>query len=162
MKIDPRYRDHLGNYRPVVTYGIGDDNGYVVKGAKRAVAVSRQLFRQLGATEHASKVPDPIREPGDESVIRRFHQGDFYYDILGARHGAGTHIMGTTARNSVVDAFQRSHDHRNLFVVGCGSMPSIGTSNPTLTGAAMALRSADAVHKDLMQLHRSGAGVVGV
>ena len=62
--------------------------------------------------------------------------------IRGGNHLAGTHIMGTSPHNSVVDAQQRSWDHENLYLVGGGSMPSIGTSNITLTIAALCLRSA--------------------
>jgi len=41
-------------------------------------------------------------------------------------HLAGTHIMGTSPHSSVVDAQQRSWDHQNLYLVGGGSMPSVG------------------------------------
>ena len=51
--------------------------------------------------------------------------------------------MGSHKSNSVVDEFQRSWDYQNLFVIGAGSMPTAGTSNPTLTLAALSLRSAD-------------------
>ena len=57
--------------------------------------------------------------------------------------------MGEDATCSVVDDRQRSWDHENLFLVGAGSAPTVATSNPTLTLAALALRSADAVLEDL-------------
>jgi choline dehydrogenase-like flavoprotein len=57
--------------------------------------------------------------------------------------------MGDDAATSVVDPQQRSWDHENLYVVGAGSMPTIATSNPTLTLAALAFRSAAAVLEDL-------------
>ncbi|MFF8835552.1 hypothetical protein [Streptomyces sp. NPDC015130] len=44
---------------------------------------------------------------------------------------------------------QRCWDHPGLYAVGCGSMPSVATSNPTLTMAALALRSAGAVAREL-------------
>ncbi|WP_207436472.1 GMC oxidoreductase, partial [Sabulibacter ruber] len=44
---------------------------------------------------------------------------------------------------------QRSWDHENLYLVGGGSMPSIGTSNVTLTLAALCYRSARAMLKQL-------------
>jgi choline dehydrogenase-like flavoprotein len=50
--------------------------------------------------------------------------------------------MGTTAANSVVDATLRSWDHQNLYLVGGGAMPTIGTSNITLTIAALCFKSA--------------------
>jgi choline dehydrogenase-like flavoprotein len=60
----------------------------------------------------------------------------------GAGHYAGTHLMGADARTSVVDSHQRAWDQDNLHVVGAGSMPNMGTSNPTLTVAALAFRAA--------------------
>jgi choline dehydrogenase-like flavoprotein len=51
--------------------------------------------------------------------------------------------MGTSGHDSVVDSNQRSWDHPNLYLVGSGSMPSIGTSNTTLTLAALSFRTAD-------------------
>ena len=60
----------------------------------------------------------------------------------GGNHLAGTHIMGTNKRNSVVNADQRSWDHENLYLVGGGSMPSIGTANVTVTLAALCYKTA--------------------
>ncbi|MFE5588641.1 hypothetical protein, partial [Kitasatospora sp. NPDC056531] len=37
------------------------------------------------------------------------------------------------------------------------SMPSLGTSNPSLTMAALALRSTERMHRDLVELHRPAA-----
>jgi choline dehydrogenase-like flavoprotein len=59
----------------------------------------------------------------------------------GAGHFAGTHCMGSDPGASVVDSHQRSWEHENLFLAGPGSMPSMGTSNPTLTVAALAFRT---------------------
>lgn len=58
-------------------------------------------------------------------------------------HFAGTHAMGDDPATSVVDPYQRVWGHPNLFAVGGGSMVTMGTSNPTLTIAALALRTAD-------------------
>jgi choline dehydrogenase-like flavoprotein len=35
--------------------------------------------------------------------------------------------------------------------VGCGNMPTLGTSNPTLTMAALTFRAAEAILKQLEQ-----------
>jgi choline dehydrogenase-like flavoprotein len=40
---------------------------------------------------------------------------------------------------------QQSCDHQNLFLVGSGTFPTVGTANPTLTIAALCLRTADYV-----------------
>ena len=37
----------------------------------------------------------------------------------------------------------RTWDHPNLYLAGCGSMPSVGTQNPTLTMLALACRTVD-------------------
>lgn len=58
-------------------------------------------------------------------------------------HYAGTHAMGDLPATSVVDSDQRSWEHHNLFLLGSGSFPTMRTSNPTLTMAALALRTAE-------------------
>ncbi|CAM03570.1 choline dehydrogenase-like flavoprotein [Saccharopolyspora erythraea NRRL 2338] len=151
VTIDPAHRDRLGNYRPVIAYGI---DKYVRAGAEQAVAVSGQLFAALGAEEWNFTLPQHKHRKGDEAVIDTILAGGKYHEILGARHGAGTHIMGDDVKTSVVDSYQCSHDHPNLYAVGCGSLCSVGTSNPTLTGAMLALRSADQIHDDLLDLNR--------
>jgi choline dehydrogenase-like flavoprotein len=58
-------------------------------------------------------------------------------------HQCGTLCFGTNPRNSVLDAFCRSHDVENLFVVDASFFPSSAAVNPGLTIAAQALRVAD-------------------
>ena len=70
----------------------------------------------------------------------RYNGTDFKYQ--GAGHLCGTHIMGASSSDSVVNSYQQAFGHDNLFLCGCGSMPSIGTENPTLTMLAMACRPA--------------------
>lgn len=53
----------------------------------------------------------------------------------------GTTIMGTDAKDSVVDADLRCYDHSNMFLVTTGVMPSSSCVNPTLTGMALAIRA---------------------
>jgi choline dehydrogenase-like flavoprotein len=60
---------------------------------------------------------------------------------FGAGHIMGTYVMGSDPRTSVVDPDLVSHDHRNLVLEGSGVFPTSGTANPTLTLAALALRS---------------------
>jgi glucose dehydrogenase len=50
----------------------------------------------------------------------------------------------------VVNSDQRSWDHPNLFLVGSGVFPTTATANPTLTLAALVLRTAGVIlDKDL-------------
>jgi glucose dehydrogenase len=55
----------------------------------------------------------------------------------------GTHVMGSIPRASVVNYRQQSWDHSNLYIVGCGSMPSISSQNPTLTMLAITSLTVD-------------------
>jgi choline dehydrogenase-like flavoprotein len=64
-------------------------------------------------------------------------------------HFSGTHAMGDSPETSGVDADQRSWEHPNLFVLGSGSFPTMGTSNPTLTMAALSLRTVDRLIEEL-------------
>jgi choline dehydrogenase-like flavoprotein len=123
-------RDALGNPRPSIHYGLSD---YVKDGLLAAKRVSERIFELLGADDYTSYKPDEARYFEHDGEPMRW---------WGAGHGGGTHVMGTSPRDSVVDQWQRCWDHPNLYAVGCGSMPSLGTSNPSLTMAALALRTA--------------------
>jgi choline dehydrogenase-like flavoprotein len=117
-----------------------DLDGYTLEGMKVARAVSELIFRRAGAAD--------LTDTADNFIGSATWQG-VTYPWDGAGHFAGTHVMGRTPRDSVVDADQRSWEHRNLYLVGCGSFPNMGTSNPTLTIAALAFRTARALLRDL-------------
>jgi len=53
--------------------------------------------------------------------------------------------MGDDPKTSVVNSWLQSHDHPNLYLVGSGTFPSVGTANPTLTLSALALRTTDKI-----------------
>jgi choline dehydrogenase-like flavoprotein len=61
------------------------------------------------------------------------------------QHITGTLSMGKDEATSVTDPFGRAHDHANLYMVGTGVMPTVGTCNVTLTAVALALRTADKI-----------------
>ncbi len=69
---------------------------------------------------------------------------------FGAGHIMGTYRMGINPKSSVVDANLTSHDHKNLFLVGAGVMPTTGSANPTLTIAALSLKCADYIKKNIL------------
>ncbi|MGB6702745.1 GMC oxidoreductase, partial [Methyloceanibacter sp.] len=71
----------------------------------------------------------------------------------GAGHIMGTARMGNDPKSSVVDRDLRSHDHANLFILGSAvfPFPTGATANPTLTIAALSLRSARSVKAALSQ-----------
>jgi choline dehydrogenase-like flavoprotein len=91
-------------------------------------------------------IPQKSTEPGYQSV---FAFANNRYLLQGAGHVMGTYRMGSDPDTSVVDATLRSHDHQNLYLLGSGVFPSVGTANPTLTIAALTLMAADAILKNL-------------
>ncbi len=131
ITVDPRYVDQLGNMRPVVSIGLPQ---YTLETVAFSRRLSRRIYQRLGAEDHSAYNP---LAPGFV-----MHDGEGYV-VRGGNHWAGTHIMGDTPSNSVVNEWQRSWDHRNLYLAGAGSMPSIGTANTTLTLAALCLRTAE-------------------
>jgi choline dehydrogenase-like flavoprotein len=138
VSIDPRYLDPLGNPRPVIDYHLDD---YTLAGMAAATEVYRQVFRRAGI-EDCTGAQDGAWFPS-----ATYDGAVFHYHGMG--HFAGTHAMGNGPEDSVVDTEQRSWEHRNLFVVGSGSFPTMGTSNPTLTMAALTLRTTEHLIKDL-------------
>lgn len=67
-------------------------------------------------------------------------------DGLGTtHHETGTLWMGTDASNSVVDLNGRFHHISNGYVAGPAVFPTIGSANPSLTGLALARKTAAAV-----------------
>lgn len=58
-------------------------------------------------------------------------------------HLLGTARMGNDSQHSVVDPFCRAHDVENLFVVDGSVFVTSGSTNPTGTIMALALRAAD-------------------
>jgi choline dehydrogenase-like flavoprotein len=144
VTVDPTFTDNLGNMRPVLSYDIPD---YTLRGISYARELSKRMFARLGAEDHTDY------EPSFWGYATYEGQG---YEVRGGNHLAGTHMMGADAASSVVDADQRAWDHQNLYLVGGGSMPTVGTSNVTLTIAALCLRSARAM---IAQLDADAAAV---
>jgi choline dehydrogenase-like flavoprotein len=139
VTIDDKYRDKLGNHRPVIHYDISN---YLRKAFARCKKISDELFQHAGVKDRTSY------DPKDSCFFTYDGQGYFF---RGAGHLVGTHRMGASHEDSVVDRSQRTWDHPNLFLVGCGNMPTLGTSNPTLTMAALAFWAAENILKDLSE-----------
>jgi glucose dehydrogenase len=108
--------DAIGIPRPHIAYRVDQ---YARDGMNEAQRVHDRIFDALGVT---------IRD----------HAKTFQ----SAGHVIGTYRMGADPKTSVTDSFGRSHDHPNLFLAGSGLFPTTGTANPTLTIAALALRTA--------------------
>lgn len=93
-----------------------------------------------------AKTRKVLKRAGSPIVLSRA------FDRKTPSHQCGTTRFGADAKESVLDIFCRSHDHRNLFVVDAGFLPNSAAVNPALTIAAQALRVADHIkQKDLAQ-----------
>lgn len=137
VTIDPDYIDQLGIYRPVINFDVSD---YCKKTFVYARQLSKTIFDRLGAEDHTHY------DDTDPAYFE--YEGEGYW-FRGGNHFSGTHIMGTTKNNSVTDHNSRSWDHENLYLLGAGSMPSIGSSNTTLSIAALAFMASEQMLKDL-------------
>ena len=101
---------------------------YVHKGYDHSIDVYKEIASAMGGTE----------------VV--FSKRGVYDNN---QHITGTLSMGADPATSVVDRDLRSHEHENLFMAGTGVMPTAAIVNSTLTGTALALRTADTVLKSL-------------
>jgi choline dehydrogenase-like flavoprotein len=144
VSVNPGYRDQLGSMKPIVSFTVPD---YSMRGVSFGFDLATEIFRQLRAEDHTSY------DPRDYSYVKYDGRG---FSIRGGNHLAGTHVMGTSKYTSVVDPAMRSWDHENLFLAGGGSMPTIGTSNITLTLAALCFRSAEFISGQL-RTHKAPA-----
>jgi len=143
VTIDEKYKDALGNYRPVIQYRITD---YEKKGGLAAHNFANELFTALGVesrTEYCTGEPGYFEYQPSEKGAPLFQSA-----FNGAGHVVGTHRMGDNPEDSVVNSNQRAHDNPNIFVTGAGSFVTLATSNPTLTLSALAFRTADAILND--------------
>jgi choline dehydrogenase-like flavoprotein len=152
VTIDRAYRDQLGGFRPVIRYDLPD---YVRSGFAMAKEASDAMYALLGVPPlRPDQDPEAFPYPGDYTSYRPADAGYVTYGgegytFQGAGHLAGTHRMGGSPRTSVTDPRQRSWDHDNLYLVGCGNMPTVGTSNPSLTMTALAIMAGENIAADL-------------
>jgi choline dehydrogenase-like flavoprotein len=136
VQLSTTYTDNLGIPRPLISYSFSD---YTKYGFQQAKAAATEFIKRLGATEYTTVVNNATQ----------FTYNDVQYNYSGAGHLCGTHVMGSSSSTSVVDKYQKSWDHPNLYIMGCGSHPSVSTQNPTLTMMAMTFWSATQLLQDL-------------
>ena len=139
VTIDRDFVDPIGCYRPVISYNVSD---YTRAGMVAANKISNALFHAMGIDDANIYTHFTPQSPG--YMTYRTESGEeVSLSFFGSGHHMGTHRMGVSRTDSVTNRFSRSWDHENLYVVGCGGMPTIGASNPTITAVAMALMAAD-------------------
>lgn len=123
--LDPDQTDSHGNPVPDVHWTVGDR---ALATIERANEIQREILETLGAEITWTAGPD--------------NTGPAY-------HHMGTTRMGTDPERSVVDPTCRTHDLENCWVAGSSVFPTGGATNPTLTIAALALRTASALDATL-------------
>ena len=144
VTLSEKHTDGLGLPRPEVHYSLSD---YTIRGLAAAKKTADAIFARLNATEY-TRIPDKqdptaVELPPDELGRRERIR------FMGAGHIIGTYRMGDDPKKSVVNADQRSWDHDNLYLIGSGVFPTSATANPTLTIAALCLRTADKIIRSL-------------
>jgi choline dehydrogenase-like flavoprotein len=140
VTIDPAQADKLGNPRPILNYNY---DAYTLDAICAVMdSVWPGITKQAGI-EDQTNFNLPLG--GSQSVT---YQGR-KINIMGSGHVVGTHRMGKSKDDSVVDTHLRSWEYENLYAVGPGSMVTVGTANPTLTAVALSARAADAMLRDL-------------
>ncbi|GGM08663.1 choline dehydrogenase [Pseudomonas asuensis] len=112
-------KDKLGIPTPRISYSIDD---YVERGMVESSRIYEDIARLMGGTN-----------------LKHSPQGKYSNN----QHITGTMSMGHDPKDSIVDAYGRTHDHENLFIASTGIMPTVNTVNSTLTAVALALRTAD-------------------
>ncbi|MFV2058548.1 MAG: GMC family oxidoreductase [Thiohalomonadales bacterium] len=119
IDLDPIETDYIGNAVPRVTLSIGSYERHSLSEAKILVA---KILAASGAEQ--------------------IEFSDFYsFDA----HHMGTCRMGNDPNSSVVNPLLRAHDVDNLYIVGSSVFVTGGVLQPSLTIAALAIRTAEHV-----------------
>ncbi len=125
VTLDESTTDDHGNPVPAVAWQVDDRTRRTIE---RANDIQTAILAELGA-EVTWRVGPENTGP--------------------AAHHMGTTRMGTDPDESVVDPDCRTHDLANCWIASSSVFVTSGAMNPTLTIAALALRTADAVDRQL-------------
>ncbi|WP_435075000.1 GMC family oxidoreductase [Halorubrum sp. HHNYT27] len=123
--LDPDRTDDRGNPVPEIHWRVGDR---ALRTVERANEIQRSILEALGADIEWVVGPDAT--------------GPAY-------HHMGTTRMSDDPDAGVVDADCRTHDLDNCWIASSSVFPTSGAMNPTLTIAALALRVADDVDRQI-------------
>jgi choline dehydrogenase-like flavoprotein len=127
VTLDPTLKDSHGIPAPKIDYALGDNSRRMLA---HAVARGTEVLRAAGA--HDVAVESPMAVAG--------------------WHLMGTARMGNDPARSVVNAWGRCHDVKNLFIVDGSLFVTSGGVNPTSTIQALALYIADGIKRRLANL----------
>lgn len=145
--------DSIGLPRPVVNFQLDD---YTLKGCRKAWSWHLKVFDAIGV----KTVLDTPMPADTDKNWEAFVKGEFNdpakpkqnYQLSltsGDAVIAGTVCMGDDPKTAVVNAHCQSFDHNNLYVVGTANYCSVGSASPSLTAAALGLRTADHIAKQV-------------
>lgn len=127
VSLDPDLKDGNGIPAPKISYTLSENTRKMLD---HGIARSTDILKAAGATDILSEAPIP----------------------WGGWHLMGTARMGTDPGRSVVNAWGRSHDVRNLFIVDGSIFVTSAGVNPTNTIQALALYVADQMKSRLANL----------
>jgi choline dehydrogenase-like flavoprotein len=117
VTVDPARTDRYGIPAPAVSFSFGDNDK----------ALFADMMDRLSAIYHRAGVELFFRDSRMNGL---------------ASHETGTCRMGHDPKTSVLNAFCRSHDVDNLYVVDGSPFVTLPEKNPTLTIMALAVRTA--------------------
>jgi choline dehydrogenase-like flavoprotein len=124
VTLDPDLKDSHGIPAPRIDYAISENTRRMME---HGIARAEEILTVAGATNlHAARVA--LNSPG---------------------HLLGTARMGNDPNRSVVNAWGRSHDVKNLFIVDGSIWVTSGGVNPTSTIQALALYIANSIKQRL-------------
>jgi choline dehydrogenase-like flavoprotein len=126
ITLDASKTDDHGNPVPEISWSLGPHERRTLD---KAEEIQRRILNELGATITAVYRPENSGVP--------------------PCHHMGTTRMGENPAWSVVDSRLRTHDLENLFIPSSSVFVTGAAMNPTLTIAALALKTADHLHEDL-------------
>ncbi len=124
VTLDPVLKDSHGIPAPRIDYTLGDNTRAMME---HGIARGWEIMTAAGA-RHISTNRNNLNSPG---------------------HLLGTARMGNDPERSVVNAWGRSHDVKNLFIVDGSIWVTSGGVNPTSTIQALALYIADQIKQRL-------------
>jgi choline dehydrogenase-like flavoprotein len=115
VRLSATQRDPFG--WPILEIDVRCWTDYVARGAEHWRSIADKIIKDLRATAEFKPRPAFV-------------------------HHEGTHLMGTSPDNSVIDSNLGYHYYKNLFLLGQGVMPTGGVVSPTVTLAGLSLRCA--------------------
>lgn len=153
---EQKQTDSLGMPRPEVYFKLDD---YTMRGCREAWDWHLQVFDVLGVkTITGHDMPDRSDESWNALVKGDFNnpakpEQNFHLSLTsGDAVIAGTACMGDDPKSAVVNAHCQSFDHDNLYVVGTANYCSVGSASPSLTAAALGLRTADHIASQVFNI----------